>query len=108
MDWFDPSPSPRLNPTTTTADTTTKPTPTAAEAQVIALNKVLKPGGRVFFRSAARRPWYTDLFEKNAFEVKCVALREGGKCIDRYVSLTTLREGFGDPLSKRMLMTSKE
>jgi betaine lipid synthase len=66
MDWFDP------------ADTTS-----AAFSQVLALNKVLKIGGRVFFRSAARKPWYADLFENNGFEAKRVGLREGGNCIDR-------------------------
>ena len=66
MDWFDPSDASG-----------------AAISQVLALNKVLKVGGRVFFRSAARRPWYVDLFEQNGFEAKRAALRDGGKCIDR-------------------------
>lgn len=66
MDWFDPSDASG-----------------AALSQVLALNKVLKLGGRVFFRSAARRPWYTDLFEQNGFEPKRVGLRQNGNCIDR-------------------------
>lgn len=66
MDWFDPSDA-----------------SSAAVSQVLALNKVLKIGGRVFFRSAARRPWYTDLFAANGFEPKRVGLREDGNCIDR-------------------------
>ena len=64
MDWFDPN-----------AD--------AAVQQVIALHKVLKVGGRVLFRSAARRPWYAALFASNGFEIKCVARRDPGACIDR-------------------------
>ncbi|KEF58881.1 uncharacterized protein A1O9_03724 [Exophiala aquamarina CBS 119918] len=64
MDWFNPS-------------------ETAAQKQILALNKVLKIGGRVFFRSAALRPWYTDIFERNGFEAKCVGRRDPGKCIDR-------------------------
>lgn len=64
MDWFDP-----------TSD--------AAQQQILALNRVLKHGGRVLFRSAARKPWYANVFEQNGFEVKCVACRESGKCIDR-------------------------
>lgn len=59
------------------------PTETAAQEQILALNKVLKLGGRVFFRSAALRPWYTDIFERNGFEAKCVGRRDPGKCIDR-------------------------
>jgi betaine lipid synthase len=66
MDWFDPRDSSG-----------------AAVAQITALNKVLKMGGRVFFRSAARRPWYTDLFEANGFDAKRVGLRVDNKCIDR-------------------------
>ena len=64
MDWFDPAGE-------------------VAFHQVLALNKVLKMGGRVLFRSAARRPWYTDLFEQSGFDAKCVARRDAGKCIDR-------------------------
>ncbi|KIX02343.1 uncharacterized protein Z518_08284 [Rhinocladiella mackenziei CBS 650.93] len=64
MDWFNPLEN-------------------AALEQVIALNKVLKLGGRVLFRSAALRPWYTQIFEKHGFETKCVGRRDSGKCIDR-------------------------
>jgi betaine lipid synthase len=64
MDWFDPEAP-------------------AAQAQVLALNRVLRIGGRVLFRSAAKKPWYASLFEENGFEAKCVARRESGICIDR-------------------------
>ena len=64
MDWFDPGSQGAID-------------------QVIALNKVLKSGGRVMFRSAAIRPWYTDLFEQNGFYAKCEGRRDSGKCIDR-------------------------
>jgi len=64
MDWFNPK-------------------ETAAQEQIVALNKVLKVGGRVLFRSAATRPWYTAIFEQNGFESKCVGRRDSGKCIDR-------------------------
>ncbi|KAK5276340.1 hypothetical protein LTR40_011750 [Exophiala xenobiotica] len=64
MDWFNPA-------------------ETAAQEQIAALNKVLKIGGRVLFRSASVRPWYTNIFEQNGFEAKCVGRRDSGKCIDR-------------------------
>lgn len=73
MDWFDP-----------------KDTDGAALEQIIALNKVLKMEGRVLFRSAALRPWYTDIFEQRGFEAKCVGRRDSGKCIDRCVFLGNL------------------
>ncbi|EXJ80976.1 hypothetical protein A1O3_07264 [Capronia epimyces CBS 606.96] len=59
------------------------PTGTSAQEQIVALNKVLKVSGRVMFRSAALRPWYTQIFEQNGFEAKCVGRRDSGKCIDR-------------------------
>ncbi len=64
MDWFNPAEGDALQ-------------------QAVALNKVLKMDGRVLFRSAALRPWYTDIFEQNGFESKCVGRRDSGKCIDR-------------------------
>lgn len=64
MDWFDPN-------------------STAAEIQVIALNKVLKHGGRILFRSAALNPWYTKIFEEHGFSCSCVGKRTPGSCIDR-------------------------
>ncbi len=66
MDWFNPAEM-------------------AAQEQIAALNKVMKIGGRVLFRSASVRPWYTQIFEQNGFEAKCVGRRDSGKCIDRYV-----------------------
>ena len=64
MDWFDP-----------TVDATV--------VQVRALNKVMKDGGRILFRSAALRPWYTQVFEENGFSCACVGKRIPGACIDR-------------------------
>ena len=66
MDWFDPDPK---HP--------------AAKEQIRALNKVLRPGGRVLFRSAALRPWYVDIFEETGFRCDCVGRRDEGTCIDR-------------------------
>lgn len=64
MDWFDP-------------------TTDAALIQVRALNKVMKEGGRLLLRSAALRPWYTQVFEDNGFLCACVGKRVPGACIDR-------------------------
>lgn len=64
MDWFDPAGEEALK-------------------QILALNRVLKVGGRAFFRSAAYKPWYTDIFAANGFKCVCAAKRDSGKCIDR-------------------------
>jgi len=63
----------------------------AAQAQIDAIHRVLRVGGKVLLRSAALRPWYVDLFERMEDEetgqklwgVKCMGRREGGRCIDR-------------------------
>ena len=89
MDWFDPASDEAVH-------------------QVIALNKVLRPSGRVLFRSAARRPWYTTLFQESGFDVKCIARRDPGKCIDRvnmYAStwICTKTSTFGEAPSPHTL-----
>ncbi|KAK3679430.1 hypothetical protein LTR78_000991 [Recurvomyces mirabilis] len=65
MDWFTPS-GPE------------------AEAQVLAVNRALKIGGRVLIRSSGLMPWYMRVFEENGFSPKRVAARvPPGTCTDR-------------------------
>ncbi|KAK5135221.1 hypothetical protein LTR08_005470 [Meristemomyces frigidus] len=68
MDWFSPS-GPE------------------AEAQVQAVNRALKMGGRVLLRSAGLEPWYIKTFEASGFVGKRVACRIGRSgeavCTDR-------------------------
>lgn len=65
MDWFSPS-GPE------------------AQAQVIAVNRALKIGGRVLLRSAGLSPWYMRTFEEGGFVAKRVAARVApGVCTDR-------------------------
>lgn len=77
MDWFDPA------------------RPEVAERQIRQLSRALRSpgprnasgsgaGGRVLLRSAALRPWYVDVFERNGFLAKCVGRRTPKTpCIDR-------------------------
>jgi len=61
-------------------------TPGAAdvEEEVDELRRVLAPGGFVLWRSAARRPWYNEVFARKGFSVTPLAIREGPKIpIDR-------------------------
>lgn len=67
MDWFDPGSD-------------------AAVQQIEKLNRALKLGGRVLLRSAGRKPWYIDEFEKLGFVAKREGVRENGACIDRYIA----------------------
>lgn len=60
------------------------PTGPEADAQVKAVSKALKPGGRVLLRSAGLNPWYIRAFEENGFVCKRVAARiPAGTCTDR-------------------------
>lgn len=51
------------------------PTGPEADAQVKALRRSLKSGGRVLLRSAGLEPWYIRSFEQNGFSCKRVAAR---------------------------------
>ena len=55
--------------------------------QITALNHVLKNGGRVLLRSAALKPWYTDVFDRLGFSTRRVSVRHAGSCIDRHVKI---------------------
>ena len=71
MDWFDPKGD-------------------EAAKQVRIVNRALKMGGRVLFRSAGLKPWYVETFEAHGFSAKRVGARvPPGSCIDRYVSDAT-------------------
>jgi len=65
MDWFDPKGDEALT-------------------QIHALNRALKPGGRVMLRSAGLTPWYIPVFERCGFIARRVGARFPGTCIDRY------------------------
>jgi len=65
MDWFDPQSDEALT-------------------QIHALNRALKPAGRVMLRSAGLKPWYIPAFEGCGFTARRVGARFPGTCIDRY------------------------
>ncbi|RDB16813.1 hypothetical protein Hypma_002666 [Hypsizygus marmoreus] len=58
--------------------------------EVEQLHRVLAPGGMVFWRSASRKPWYNEMFEKAGFGVTPVAVRDGSGAIDRVNMLVCL------------------
>ncbi|CAE6397523.1 unnamed protein product [Rhizoctonia solani] len=65
LDWFDPGAA-------------------EVEDEVAQLKRVLLPGGTVFWRSAAKKPWYCDVFERNGFALTPVGVRTGPeRAIDR-------------------------
>lgn len=54
------------------------------DEEVAELHRVLTPGGMVFWRSAARYPWYSRVFKRAGFKVEVLGMREGPhKAIDR-------------------------
>ncbi|KAK5723099.1 hypothetical protein LTR17_013969 [Elasticomyces elasticus] len=55
-----------------------------AMAQVLAVNRALKMGGRVLIRSSGLSPWYIRVFEEAGFSARRVAARiPPGTCTDR-------------------------
>ena len=58
--------------------------------EIQSLKRVVKSGGKVLFRSAAKSPWYVALFEDQGFQCERVSIRELGQSIDRYLFLAIL------------------
>jgi betaine lipid synthase len=64
MDWFEPENE-------------------EASAEIAQFHRVLSVGGMIFWRSAAKHPWYNDAFRRSGFELTAVGMREGPeKAID--------------------------
>jgi hypothetical protein len=60
------------------------PGSTEHEDEVRQLCRALAPGGMVLWRSAARVPWYNEVFARNGFIVSPLGVRTGNrKAIDR-------------------------
>lgn len=60
------------------------------DAEIALFQKVLKHGGQVWWRSAAKVPWYAKRWELAGFKVTCVSSRENRKLLDKvnmYASL---------------------
>lgn len=98
---FDPiPPSTPLPPVGSTALDTLDTSPEAAyehlrselDFEILEMRRVLKVGGHAVWRSAGKKPWYTQRFELAGFKVECIDVRENGKGIDRvnmYASCTS-------------------
>ncbi|CCF54553.1 hypothetical protein NDA11_001352 [Ustilago hordei] len=82
MDWFDPVPAEQLAPTVKQARNDSDKTVSDLDREICELSRVVRAGGSVFYRSAAKKPWYNQRFEKMGFKVEPVHLRETGKPID--------------------------
>ncbi|KAI0084521.1 hypothetical protein BDY19DRAFT_1060226 [Irpex rosettiformis] len=68
MDWFDPKAG----------------SDCGLEVEIAQMRRVLVKGGAVYWRSAARKPWYISKFTKNGFYVEALGIREAnGEPIDR-------------------------
>ncbi|EST06244.1 Methyltransferase domain protein [Kalmanozyma brasiliensis GHG001] len=82
MDWFDPVPESQPAPTIKQARKDEDKTVSDLDREICELSRVVRKGGMVFYRSAAKRPWYNQRFEKMGFRVEPVHIRETGKPID--------------------------
>ena len=82
MDWFDPIPdSTPIVSLAQARDENDKSVPDL-DREVVEIARVIAPGGAVFWRSAAKHPWYSQRFEKAGFRVAPVHIRETGRPID--------------------------
>ncbi|CAD6915756.1 unnamed protein product [Tilletia caries] len=52
------------------------------DREIVEMHRVIKTGGVVFYRSAGKRPWYNQRFEKAGFKVEAVHIRETGQPTD--------------------------
>ena len=68
LDWFSPD---------------TPASATSLSDEITQLARVLLPGSAVFWRSAAKKPWYCVEFEKAGFELECLGVRGDGRAIDQ-------------------------
>lgn len=83
MDWFDPVGKDVPLPSLEAARNENDKSISDLDREVVELARVIAPGGAVFWRSAAKYPWYQKRFELAGFRVAPVHIRETGKPIDR-------------------------
>ncbi|CBQ70562.1 related to Betaine lipid synthase [Sporisorium reilianum SRZ2] len=82
MDWFDRVPASQPAPTIKQARKDADKSVSDLDREICELSRVVRKGGAVFYRSAAKKPWYNQRFEKMGFRVEAVHIRETGKPID--------------------------
>lgn len=82
MDWYDPVPDSQSAPTVEEARMDHDKSISDLDREIVELSRVIAKGGAVFWRSAAKKPWYNARFEKMGFRVEAIHIRETGKPID--------------------------
>ncbi|WFD30452.1 hypothetical protein MSPP1_001473 [Malassezia sp. CBS 17886] len=82
MDWFDPIPTSVPLPTLARARTDDDKSVSDLDREVVELARVVSRNGLIFWRSAAKCPWYRERFEKAGFHVEPVQIRETDRPID--------------------------
>lgn len=82
MDWYDPVSDSQPAPTLEAARVDLDKSISDLDREIIELSRVISKGGSVFWRSAAKRPWYNQRFEKMGFHVEPIHIRETKQNID--------------------------
>ena len=78
MDWYDPVPDSQPAPSLEAARVDSDKSISDLDREIIELSRVVAKGGSVFWRSAAKEPWYNQRFEKMGFRVEPIHVRQTG------------------------------
>lgn len=81
MDWFDPIPPHIPPPSLKASRDDSNQSISDLDREIVELSRVLSSNGKgtVYWRSAAKYPWYRQRFEKMGFRVEAIQIRGGNK-----------------------------
>lgn len=92
LDWFDRipagTPAPKLGDSRKTDKSVSE-----LDKEILEFSRVIRTGGAVFWRSAAKYPWYNERFEVMGFKVEAIHIRETGKPIDNVNMYSSFYKG---------------
>ncbi|KAJ3046128.1 hypothetical protein HDV00_003878 [Rhizophlyctis rosea] len=78
--------------------------PEDADAEIGAVAQKMKKGGKAFWRSAGKRPWYNEIFESKGFRVFPCQIREGDTM---YIDRVNMRRPWNRSLYRAQLCPSE-
>ncbi|PWN41282.1 hypothetical protein IE81DRAFT_324662 [Ceraceosorus guamensis] len=83
MDWYDPVKPGTAFPSVKAARRDADKSISDLDREIAELARCVAQGGSVYYRSAAKHPWYNERFDRAGFKTSPVHIRETGKSIDQ-------------------------